>query len=80
MCVERMLFVIAGTMVLLSTALGVVVSPWWFCLTAFVGLNLFQSGFTNWCPAMWVLEKLGMRHCADCNGRGRAENLPRLSL
>jgi hypothetical protein len=46
--------------VLATVALGYFVSPYWFLFTAFVGLNLFQSGFTNWCPMMWILAKLGV--------------------
>jgi hypothetical protein len=51
----------AGTMVLLSLALGLLVSPYWFLLTGFVGLNLFQSAFTGFCPLAIVLKKLGGR-------------------
>ena len=51
----------AGFFVLLSLSLGYWVSPYWFLFTAFVGLNLLQSGFTNWCPAMWFFKKLGLR-------------------
>jgi hypothetical protein len=47
--------------VLLSVALGYSVHPAWFLFTAFVGLNLFQSAFTNWCPMMTILRKLGVR-------------------
>ncbi|MCC6262829.1 MAG: DUF2892 domain-containing protein [Bryobacterales bacterium] len=61
MSVERALRMIAGTVVLLSVALGTFVSPNWYWLTAFVGLNLFQSAFTNWCPMITVLRKLGLR-------------------
>lgn len=61
MTIEKTLRLMAGFFVLLSVALAVWVSPWWLCFTAFVGLNLFQSGLTNWCPAMWVLAKLGMK-------------------
>jgi hypothetical protein len=50
---------IAGFFVLLSVALGFYVNPAWFLFTAFVGLNLFQSAFTNWCPMMTILRKLG---------------------
>lgn len=63
MYVERLLRLIGGAFVLLSVALGVWVNPWWFAFTAFVGLNLFQSGFTDWCPMMWILEKLGAQRC-----------------
>ncbi len=60
MTIERTLRLIAGTFVLASLALGNWVSPYWYLFTAFVGLNLFQSGFTNWCPMMWFLKKLGV--------------------
>lgn len=60
MYVDRYLRLIAGAFVLLSLALGYWVSPYWFLFTAFVGLNLFQSGMTDWCPAMWFLKKLGV--------------------
>lgn len=60
MTVERMLRLIAGTFVVASLALGYWVSPYWYLFTAFVGLNLFQSGLTNWCPMMAILRKLGV--------------------
>jgi DUF2892 family protein len=59
--VERGLRLVAGLFVLLSVLLGVYVNPWFFAFTAFVGLNLFQSAFTNWCPMMVFLRKLGLR-------------------
>lgn len=61
MNVERYLRLIAGVVVTLSLALGYLVNPYWFLLTAFVGLNLFQSAFTNWCPMMTILRKLGVQ-------------------
>ena len=61
MTVERGLRFLAGTFVLLSLALGHWVSPYWFLFTAFVGLNLLQSSITNWCPAMMILQKLGLK-------------------
>jgi hypothetical protein len=61
MTVERTLRLIAGAFVMLSLALGYWVSPYWYLFTAFVGLNLFQSGLTNWCPMMTILRKLGVR-------------------
>ena len=64
MTVERALRLMAGTFVLLSLALGYFMSPWWFLFTAFVGLNLFQSGITNWCPAMYFLRKAGLKESA----------------
>ena len=60
MTVERTLRLMAGSFVLISLGLGYWVSPYWFLFTAFVGLNLFQSGLTNWCPAMTILRKCGM--------------------
>ncbi len=59
MTIERYLRLIAGSFVLLSVALGYWVHPAWFLFTAFVGLNLFQSAFTNWCPMMAILRRLG---------------------
>ena len=61
MHIERYLRLIGGFFVLLSVALGYWLSPYWFLLTAFVGLNLFQSAFTNWCPMITFLKKLGVR-------------------
>jgi hypothetical protein len=59
--VERGLRLMAGFFVLLSVALGMTVNHNWYWFTLFVGLNLFQSGFTNWCPAMYILKKCGLR-------------------
>jgi Inner membrane protein YgaP-like, transmembrane domain len=61
MDVNRWLRLIAGFFVLLSVALGYYLSPYWFLFTAFVGLNLAQSAFTNWCPMMTFLRKLGVK-------------------
>jgi len=61
MGVERALRMIAGGFVVISVALGVWVNPWFLAFTAFVGLNLFQSAFTNWCPMMAILKKAGVR-------------------
>ena len=60
MNVDRYLRMIAGAIVLLTLALGHWVSPYWYLFTAFVGLNLFQSAFTNWCPMMTILRKVGV--------------------
>ena len=59
MTIERLLRLIAGFFILLSVALGYYVNGNWYYFTAFVGLNLFQSAFTNWCPMMAILRKLG---------------------
>lgn len=60
MTVERSLRLTAGAFVLISLALARWASPYWLIFTAFVGLNLLQSGFTNWCPAMAIFRKLGL--------------------
>ncbi|MBU2101790.1 MAG: DUF2892 domain-containing protein [Candidatus Omnitrophota bacterium] len=51
----------AGFFILISLILAYFVSPKWLWFTAFVGFNLFQSAFTNWCPMMRVLRKFGVR-------------------
>lgn len=61
MNVERFLRLIAGGFVVVSVALGHYVHPYWFIFTLFVGLNLFQSALTNWCPMMTFLRKIGVR-------------------
>ena len=61
MNVDRWLRLVAGFFVALSVALGYWVHPYWYVFTAFVGLNLFQSAFTNWCPMMFFLRKLGVK-------------------
>jgi hypothetical protein len=60
MTIERTLRLIAGFFVLVSLALGHWVNDYWYLFTAFVGLNLLQSGFTNWCPMMTFLRKVGI--------------------
>ncbi len=60
MTVERYLRGIAGTFVLLSVLLAYYHSPYWLLFTGFVGLNLLQSAFTNWCPMITILKKLGV--------------------
>ncbi|HUP62334.1 MAG TPA: DUF2892 domain-containing protein [Thermoanaerobaculia bacterium] len=66
MNVERSLRLIAGSIVLVSAILAWTVSPWFLALIAFVGLNLVQSAFTNWCPMMTVLRKVGARESSCC--------------
>lgn len=61
MSVERYLRLIAGFFVLLSLALGHWVNPNFYYFTAFVGLNLFQSAFSDWCPMITILGKLGVK-------------------
>ncbi len=64
MTVERYLRLIAGSFVLVSLLLGYFHNPYWFLFTGFVALNLIQSAFTNWCPMMTILQRLGVRSCS----------------
>ncbi len=57
---ERWIRLIAGTFIIASVTLSYIQSPYWLLFTLFVGLNLFQSGFTNWCPMMAILRKAGL--------------------
>ena len=59
--VEKALRLVAGTVVMASVLLGMFVHPNWYYFTLFVGANLFQSAFTNWCPMMTILRKAGLR-------------------
>ncbi len=61
MTIERCLRAIAGFFILLSVWLAYQFSPYWLFFTAFVGLNLLQSAFTNWCPMMTLLKKMGVK-------------------
>jgi len=56
---EKLIRRLAGFFVTLSVVMGYFVSPYWFLFTLFVGLNLFQSSFTNWCLAEDILTKIG---------------------
>jgi hypothetical protein len=61
MNVNRYLRLFAGFFILLSLLLAQLHSPYWLIFTAFVGLNLLQSAFTDWCPLMTILRKLGVK-------------------
>ena len=61
MTVDRALRLIAGAFIVASVLAGMYVHPYFFWFTAFVGLNLFQSAFTNWCPMMSILRKAGVQ-------------------
>ena len=69
MTVERAVRLMAGLIILLSLALAHLFSPNWLWLTAFVGLNLLQSAFTNWCPAMTIFRALGLKDAGCCGGK-----------
>jgi len=64
MTVERAIRALAGSLVVISVALGYWLHPAFLLFTAFVGANLFQSAFTNACPAMTVFRRLGLPDAA----------------
>jgi hypothetical protein len=59
--VDRAVFMMAGTMVLASVALGWLVSPYWLLLAVFVGANMLQASITGFCPAAMIFAKLGLK-------------------
>jgi hypothetical protein len=61
MNIDRIVFLFAGTMVLAGLGLGWFASPWWYLLSAFVGLNMMQASLTRFCPLAIVLKKLGIK-------------------
>ena len=61
MNVDRAVFAFAGGVVSLSLALGYFVSPYWFLLTAFAGLNMLQAAFTGFCPAAMIFKAIGLK-------------------
>jgi hypothetical protein len=61
MTVDRAVMLFAGAMVLVSLVLGYYVSPYWYLLNAFVGLNLMQASITGFCPAAMIFKALGVR-------------------
>ena len=58
---DRILRGMAGFFILLSLALAYYVDERWLWVPTLVGVNLLQSAFTNWCPMITILKKLGMR-------------------
>ncbi len=72
MTIERYIRIIAGLFILISLALAHWVSPYWLWFTAFVGANLLQAGFTNWCLMEDILKKLGVG--GSCCSTGKADS------
>ena len=70
MNIDRAVLALAGSMVLVSVALGWLVSPYWLLLTAFVGLNMLQAAFTGFCPAAVIFSKLGLKAGCAFTGPG----------
>lgn len=65
MSTEKAIMAFAGLMVLLSLLLTIYVHPNFIWFTAFVGVNLFQSAFTGFCPVAYLMRKLGMKSEAE---------------
>jgi hypothetical protein len=61
MNIDRLVFAVAGSFILISVILSMVHSPYWLFFTAFVGANLLQSSFTGFCPMAIILKKIGVR-------------------
>jgi len=61
MTVNEGLRLMAGVFTLISILLAHYVSPYWLLFTGFIALNLIQSSFTKWCPAMVLLKKMGLK-------------------
>jgi len=61
MTIDRAVMAFAGAVILASLALVDLVSPWWWLLTAFVGVNLLQASFTGFCPVAMLFKRLGLK-------------------
>jgi len=70
---ERMIRLIAGAFILVSLALGLLYSPYWFIFTGFVGVNLFQSALTKWCLMEDILRKVHVKSEAEMLMAGKPE-------
>ncbi|WP_435591366.1 YgaP family membrane protein [Nocardia sp. bgisy118] len=64
--IGRVVPLLAGVFVLVSTLLAAAVSPWWLVLTGFVGANLLLYSAVGWCPATLLLQRLGVPATASC--------------
>lgn len=70
MTLDRAVMAFAGVMILVSIVLTQLFSPWWWLLTAFIGINLLQSAFTGFCPAAMIMRRLGIGRGAAKTGCG----------
>ncbi|PIE43183.1 MAG: rhodanese [Gammaproteobacteria bacterium] len=61
MTINEGLRLLAGLFIILSVVLSHFVHEYWLFFTLFIGANLLQSAFTKWCPAMWILAKMGLK-------------------
>ena len=64
---EPFIRILAGSMILLSIALTLLLSPWWLLLTCFVAINLIQSAFTRFCPAEIIAKRVGFIQAGSCS-------------
>jgi hypothetical protein len=67
MTVDRIVHIVAGVMILLGLGLAHFIHEYWLLLPAFVGLNLAQSGLTNFCPLAFMLKKAGVPEGSCCS-------------
>lgn len=65
MTIERAVFLLAGSMVLLTSLLAIFHNPNWTWFTVFIGFNIIQSTFTGFCPPGMIMKKMGMKSAAD---------------
>ncbi len=65
MTIERMITALAGLFIMISLLLAYYTSPYWLFFTGFVGLNLFQSSFTEFCPAAMIFKAMGYKYAAE---------------
>ncbi|MFC7450802.1 YgaP family membrane protein [Rhodococcus daqingensis] len=72
--VERLVPLLAGTMVLLSVALTVAFSSWWLILTGFVAANLLLYAAVGWCPASLLMQRLGLERVQDTTHTRNGDN------
>jgi len=61
MNVDKAVLMFAGVVVLTGLVLGTFVSPWWYLLSGFAGLNMIQAGITGFCPAAMIFRALGLK-------------------
>jgi hypothetical protein len=73
MTVDRIVFAVAGTLVLVSVGLTLAVNPWFLAIATFVGLNMLQSAFTKFCPLAVLLRRAGV---ADAHAVGSGHVAP----
>lgn len=73
MTINAALRLMAGTVILISLTLGSYINEYWYYLAGFVGINLFQSAFTKWCPAVAIFQMMGLK-AESCSTPGMTVN------